>query len=374
MNTKTVIEDLLPKLEKLDLASVNKHAFIGLDGYIDKIQRAVESAGEEGNKYYDTLADIGKRISQAAGKSAQIELVTQVQKLGGNAPIFATALGSLGVKNYCLGTFGHPNLHPEYLDLPDECELISLGNSAETNALEFDDGKLILSELSTFTNLSWEKVKEVIGLENLTRYIENSDFIGLVDYTNLPHSTAYWQGILDEIIPNLKSNKTWFFDLCDPTKKPVEDIRHTLEVIGSYKPFGEVILGMNENEAGKIYLSITKDDIDWTKEDLSKLPDIETLSRELFSLLNVSTLLVHPLDRCIAVKEDAFIELEGHVVAKPKISTGGGDNLNGGFTFGKLLDFSLEESMVLGMATSGAYVQNGGSPDLKALSDYLKNW
>jgi len=219
MKIKTLIE----KLSNLDLSKVDARAFIGLDGYIDKIQRAVESSEESGNKYYDNIADFGKRISQAAGKSGQVELVTQITKLGGNAPIFAEALGTLGINNYCIGTFGKPNLHPEYLDLPDACHLISLGNSAETNALEFDDGKLIFSELSTFTHLTWDRVKELIGLDTLIKYIEESKFIGLVDYTNLPHSTSYWQGILDEIVPVLQSNKTWLFDLCDPTKKPIID-------------------------------------------------------------------------------------------------------------------------------------------------------
>ena len=41
MNSKTVVANLIPKLEILDISGVDKHAFIGLDGYIDKIQRAV---------------------------------------------------------------------------------------------------------------------------------------------------------------------------------------------------------------------------------------------------------------------------------------------------------------------------------------------
>ncbi|NJO01528.1 MAG: hypothetical protein HC880_07420 [Bacteroidia bacterium] len=67
-------------------------------------------------------------------------------------------------------------------------------------------------------------------------------------------------------------------------------------------------------------------------------------------------------------------ELPGRVVAKPRISTGGGDNLNAGFCFGQLLGFSLPESLLLGMATSGAYVASGESPDIPALVAYLWQW
>ncbi|MFT7435808.1 MAG: hypothetical protein ACI8UX_001607 [Psychromonas sp.] len=35
-----------------------------------------------------------------------------------------------------------------------DCQLVSLGDPTETTALEFDDSKLILSELSTFKDLT----------------------------------------------------------------------------------------------------------------------------------------------------------------------------------------------------------------------------
>src|SRR5688572_28661871 len=49
---------------------------------------------------------------------------------------------------------------------------------------------------------------------------------------------------------------------------------------------------------------------------------------------------------------------------KPKVLTGGGDNLNG-YCLGLLFGFSLQQCILLGMAVSGAYIQNGTSPDIK---------
>ena len=66
--------------------------------------------------------------------------------------------------------------------------------------------------------------------------------------------------------------------------------------------------------------------------------------------------------------------LSGQLIEQPQVSTGGGDNFNAGFCFGLLNDFSVEESMILAMATSGAYVQNGNSPDQKSLMKYLSDW
>jgi sugar/nucleoside kinase (ribokinase family) len=54
--------------------------------------------------------------------------------------------------------------------------------------------------------------------------------------------------------------------------------------------------------------------------------------------------------------------------------TGGGDNLNAGFCLGLLNNLSIEECMLAGMATSGAYVQNGFSPSMDDLIEYLKTY
>jgi hypothetical protein len=34
----------------------------------------------------------------------------------------------------------------------------------------------------------------------------------------------------------------------------------------------------------------------------------------------------------------------------------------------------MEERLLLGMGCSGAYIQNGKSPDLSELSQYLESW
>jgi hypothetical protein len=41
---------------------------------------------------------------------------------------------------------------------------------------------------------------------------------------------------------------------------------------------------------------------------------------------------------------------------------------------GQLLGFDLEECMITGMASSGAYVQNGLSASINDLISYLKIW
>lgn len=346
-------------------------AFVGLDGYIDKIQHPVQTQTERGATYFPSLEAFGERIVRASHQSAQIELFTQEIKAGGNAPIMAHALGCLGIKTLCLGTLGVPNINPVFASMNGNCEVLSIGAAAETNALEFGDGKLILSELSTFDKIDWEYVKENAGLNKLKKNLHDAQLIALVGWCNLPHATDIWKGFLNDIVS--KSDPTsrhFFFDLADPSKRSDGQIAEVLDVINAYAAHGTVTLGLNENETHKIYEAIKR--INGGKATEKALQD---RAQAVFDHLSIERLLVHPIDCCYGFRrgeEPAF--LAGRQVKQPKVSTGGGDNFNAGFYFADLQGFSLSQSMIIAMATSGAYVQNGQSPDREALRQYLQRW
>ena len=370
MRTDILSKTLHDTLSKLN-SGVSQHTgLVGLDGFIDKIQRPVKLQNAQGCEYYETLTDFGKRVQDASDQSAQIELHTTTVKLGGNAPIFSNALAHLGIKNTCLGTFGTPEIHPVFKEIHQDSKLLSLGNSAETNALEFDDGKLILSELSTFSELDWEQVKAQINLKQLGEQALRVQLIGLVDWCNLAHASKIWRGIFEEVVrPNVKQNPYFFFDIADPSKKNAQQVAEIIEIINGFSEYGKVTLGLNENETIRLagLLGVSTNLKHGTESLLS-------LGRNLFDFMDIERLLIHPIDGCLSIDKSHEYSLEGRVVEHPKVSTGGGDNFNAGFCFGLLNGLNDLESMVCAMATSGAYVQNGASPDLVALITYLKQW
>src|SRR4051794_18591654 len=72
-------------------------ALVGLDGFVDEIIAVVDK--RHGHERYETVSTIGHfggKISAAAGQSSNYELVVKQMKLGGNGPIMANALASLG--------------------------------------------------------------------------------------------------------------------------------------------------------------------------------------------------------------------------------------------------------------------------------------
>src|SRR6185369_6198602 len=80
-------------------AASHLKAFVGLDGFVDEIMHVVDKRQDAENyERLATIPELSERISGAAGKSTNVELVLQRMKLGGNGPIMANALARFGIK------------------------------------------------------------------------------------------------------------------------------------------------------------------------------------------------------------------------------------------------------------------------------------
>ncbi len=366
-----ILRELIELLPTLTEKVGDYRALVGLDGFVDRIQHIVQNREINQVGYFQSIATFSSHLGTLAGRSGQVEMDTQETKLGGNAPIMANALGALGIRNYVVACIGDPvfgQMHPL-------CQQVPIGPAAYTNAFEFQDGKLMFSDMGAFAHLTWEKVKSVISPPSLRAYAVESQLLAFVDWANMPHCTGIWQGLLDEVVRYLPIDppKKFLFDLCDPSRNTPEAIREVLAVVSQYSAFGQVTLGMNENEARKIWLVLNG----YSPNDnaqLHQMPKTNLAANFIFDQLKIHTLLVHPVDRAIACTAAGTTEIAGRVVNRPKILTGGGDNLNAGYCLGLLAGLPLAKCMVLGMASSGAYIQYGFSPGLHELRDYLREW
>lgn len=373
-NTGKLLLQLSQKLRELSNSPVTKKAFVGFDGFVDFIKKAVKQRRSNETLYYDTLTEFSERIRQATGKSGQVELITKKIKLGGNAPILSNALGKLGVTSYCAGSMGYPKLHHVFSSMNERCKIISLQDPGESHAIEFSDGKLILSELSVFHGFNWNYINNSPEIHQIRRSIMECSLVAFVDWANLSLASNIWDGVLHDIIkPSGRKNFHFFFDLADPSKKTVQQIDEVLDLISSFSHYGKVTLGLNENETIKIWCAIHG--VDATKEsEKSKIPALREVGDGVFKAMTIDCLLVHPVDRAIVFRKKETVEFPGRLVPAPKVLTGGGDNLNAGFCLGVLYELPIDLCVLLGMAASGAYIQNGESPDIAAIIDYMDVW
>jgi sugar/nucleoside kinase (ribokinase family) len=369
-----LLAELKQKLTHVRQFPTTKQVFVGFDGFVDQIMKAIKQKWHYRDVYFETIEEFASRIKGAAGKSGQIEIVCERTKLGGNAPILANTLGRLGLESHCAGSLGYPERHSVFSEMHDKCRVISLANPGDSRAIEFKDGKIILSELSAFKQYDWNAIKNSRRLDSIRRAILNSDIVAFVDWANLPFASEIWEGVLDDVIkPSGKRDFQFFFDLCDPSRKTTEQIDEVLDLMSCFSSYGKVTVGLNENETFKIWGAINGIDAS-TALDPGRTPNVRAAASDLFKTMNVESLLVHPVDRTIVIRKFETIELRGRLVTQPKIQTGGGDNLNAGFFLGLLHGFTIRHCMLLGMATSGAYIQDGTSPDLNAIIQYIEVW
>ena len=191
-----------------------------------------------------------------------------------------------------------------------------------------------------------------------------SEMIAMVDWCNMPACTTLWKEIHGFILKHQIKPRLLFFDIADPSKKSAAEIKEVLEVISSFSNIGSTIFGMNENEVVKVYHALMGNN--------TAPESLEVATQFIFGKMNVHKILVHPTSRSFLVSKTGIVKREGKLIKHPKLLTGGGDNLNAGFCFGLLNGFTDEECLLIGMATSGAYVQNGYSPEIDGLIAFLE--
>ncbi len=347
-------------------------AFIGLDGFVDEILHVVEK--RHSAAAYDrmpTIARLAERLAAAAGKSTNIEFVPQLTKLGGNGPIMANALASMGLKVAYLGNLGYPNLHPVFTDFARQAEVCSIAQPGLTDAIEFEDGKVMLGKHTYLKDVNWENITARFGKDKFAARFGSADLVGFVNWTMLTNMSDIWSAVLTEICPNLPTSgkkRTLFFDLADPEKRTSDDIRRALELILEFRKYFNVILGLNEKEAHEIARVFSLDKGDGSKAALV------TLAKAIHARVPVHTLVVHPVQHALSVSEGRASLVDGLYTTKPRITTGAGDHFNSGFCLGKLLGLADDLALLTGVTASGYYVIKAQSPALPDLVRALHNW
>ncbi|MBT5927812.1 MAG: hypothetical protein HOH33_14465 [Verrucomicrobia bacterium] len=350
-------------------------AFVGLDGFVDEIIHVVDKRMDVARfERIPTIQGFSDRIEEAAGRSTNLELVTQRIKLGGNGPIMANALAKAGIQVTYLGALGYPEPHPVFKPLLDKAtKVYSIANPGHTDAYEFQDGKLLMGKLTPLNDMRWQNIVERMGKDTFTEHLNQSSLVAFVNWTMMPYMSEIWKMVQSEVLdhqprPELSDRKTLFFDLCDPQKRPNEDILEALNLIAAFQPYFSVTLGLNEKEAHEIGEVLGLQAASDSKEGLVDLVE------QLHKHIKADTLVVHPVKYAVASNHSEVVSMDGPFIPNPVITTGAGDHFNAGFCVGRLLNLNHQESLATGVATSGFYVHSGKSPTVSDLADILENW
>jgi hypothetical protein len=366
MNERIVhLQYLQELLKNAQLVLENKKVAAGLDGFIDSIVKVVNYKTGTEPVFFNTVEEFGNYITNKKGSGFSLESEELFQKLGGNMPILANALGSMGTTVSCVGAFGVPSIAPVFADMHSRCKLFSFTNPGFTTAIEFADGKMMLAQMTDLNQADWNTIKQALSLEKIVEIFNESDLVCLVNWSEVEHSNEIWKGILEEVVIPGRSNakqQHFFFDLADCSKRRPEAISTSLSLIKQFNLYGRVTISLNRNEAGIVYETLFNE---------SAGQNFESAGKKIFEELNVDTFIIHSSKASMAWDCAGFYVSEPDFIADPKISTGAGDNFNAGFCIASLLGADVASSILLANLASNRYMNTGESPDLNCLQAYI---
>ncbi|MHA1846429.1 MAG: PfkB family carbohydrate kinase [Promethearchaeota archaeon] len=366
------VQQKFQDLKRVRKSIDNKEVFLGLDGYIDSLYSLV--AKRQGVNEYTlmrSMREFSKKAEETAGSSCNVERILKKKIGGGFGPNTARAVGSYGVVVRLMGCLGAPSRI--FLDsLPGNVHLYSVSDPGETCALEFEDGKIMLTDFGNVHGLTWDLIKGKIGVNKFIELINNVDVIGQGHWALVAHMNEIWEDWLSDIFPSLDRKKRVFFvDSADMSKRPFEHRRKMvslLEEMTSKHDF-TTILSMNDKEA--IQLTESFDNID----NIQCFEDYYVAGQNMMDVFDISAVVIHhPHFATISTKKETFHVKEGYT-SKPRFTTAAGDHFNGGIILSFLSEmFKPEEALVIANSATAFFVRTGKSPNLEDLSRFINNY
>jgi hypothetical protein len=368
----TRIQDLAEPVAALqqrlkDLPSPTRRGICGFDGFIDTFIR-VESP--------NTLAEFGRRTMEAAGISTSYPVSHGSDKFGGNGPLLAAALHDLlsgRAEVTYIGALGDAEVQPIFQRAlgPKVRRIHTLADPAHSDCLEFNDGKIMLSDLAACAHVTWERILERVGPAALDELLRESDFVAAVNWGKLVNVGPVWENLAGRLrtlaVPAKKV--LFFMDLAEFEQRPERDVRGLVASLEGITAQCRTLLSFNLKEA-------------WQMAELfgggflgRKSPEaVLELTRTLRRHLDADWVIVHPNDgaACASARGSAYIP--GPYCAKPLISTGAGDHFGAGVLGAALRGEDELGALLVGALASGWFVRTGQSPSLAQICRLSELW
>ncbi|MBR3295078.1 MAG: hypothetical protein IKI62_02325 [Clostridia bacterium] len=322
------------------------HVLCGFDGYIDTLVRLRKSPLKE--DYFETVEDFASFISKERNQSSDISVIKKLEHYGGNAPIFAYSAAEKDITVSLVGAMGYPVIDSHFPP-HSSIRMYSVEQPAETYALEFSDGKVMLGDIESLKDMDWNFLKERVGSEKLKELFTGSKLILFSNWSGLIHSNDMLSGICKEILPLPQmKDRIFMFDLADASGRTDKELDTLFSYMKRIAGTCHVILGLNEKEFRIVAAKAYGREVNCREDILMGLKE----------KLGIQEIVVHGLDYAMTAALSTGCA-EGRFVKDPCIVTGGGDNFNAGYVLGKLAGLEPEECALTGNISSYIYVRYG---------------
>jgi hypothetical protein len=339
----------------------------GFDGFIDSFIRMESPA---------SMAEFGPKVTAAAGIAASYMVQRQGDKFGGNGPLFASALrGILGAElnlTYA-GALGRDAILPIFQEALEGSvdQIYTLADPAHSDCLEFTDGKVMLCDLRSCAEITWERLLECVGEEALDGILTRADFISAVNWGKLVNVGPLWKNLAERHRQLGKAPRelSFFMDLAEFEQRPEEDRQGLINLAGEITKQCRTLLSFNLKEAWQMGETLGGNFSGKKAPD-----DVAALAVFLRERIDVDRIIIHPNDGAACASEDKVAYVPGPFCSDPLISTGAGDNFGAGCLAGALQGLDDAGIVLAGNCASGYFVRTGRSASFSDMVGLIDQW
>ncbi|WP_416840080.1 PfkB family carbohydrate kinase [Haloferax sp. DFSO52] len=338
----------------------------GFDGYIDRVREFV-SERQSADEYerVSTLAEFSERVhaSVEAESSLSFEWIQEGVRTGGHVSHLARAFGEMGFDPALVGCLGDPPEDPfvdEFGDFPME----TLGSPGYTDAVEFSDGKLMLTEIGVQIRLDWETIDSQVGVDRLAELVDGTELFGMGYWSEMPELPDVARGIREELWPTLSDPpETLLLDPGDLRKREPDIVADGIAQVSALDDVVDVVVSANRYETRYLAQLAGRDEATFEQE-----------SRTAFDHLDVTRFVGHGIDAAYLVDDDGVEHVGVPRTANPVLTTSSGDHFNAGLALAHVLGLGRAESLVVGNAVAGYFVRNGTPPTYQNVREFVEQY
>ena len=334
---------------------------LGIDGFVDDVWQIIAVRNGPGQDYvlYGSMKDFAKSVYDVGAGGYSNEIIRKRRGHGGFTAHTGEAVDNLGLDLMLVGMFdkdGGGGIDPVYEVFSDRCKVYSVGCTAVCPIYEFPNGKMMFPYVAKIAEIDIGHLTNALSKDELSSIYGDRDVVGL----------GYWSLLdnFDNLITRLcedyiRPGTRLFFDFADLRKRSKDALFDTMKLLAGINGKMPVTLSLNEHE-GTILFSHFGKSFDW-RNPVGADKDIEHIRQQT----GFDEVIVHtPYFAVGATAEEGVAVVRQRYCENPVITTGAGDNFNGGYmsAVAQKGALSLSQRLLVGNAVSSFYVQNGASP------------
>jgi len=343
-----------------------RRVVFGFDGYLDRVREVVaDRTDPESYERLPRLAEFRDRLDRSveAGSSLSYEWLEDGRRTGGHTCHLARAFGTWDFAPTLVGMYGEPvgeTFEREFGDY----DLHSIGEPGVTDAVEFDDGKLMLTEIGDTMTLDWAGLDDRFGHDRLLDRLDSAALLGVGYWSEAPATPSILSGLSERWSDIDDPPATVLVDPGDVRKLEPERLRSGRAAIGELCAATDVVVSANRAETAVL--------ADAYAGEADR--EFETAAEAVFDALDPTWFVGHGVDRSVVVTADGTESVSVPAVEEPELTTSSGDHFNAGLALARITGLDPAAAVVVGNAVAGHFVRTADQPSLAEVRGFVDDY